>query len=473
MWQLDGETRSVENLLREERTKFLPDPSGTIEAATAVEEELNPRLERLATWCQAAEEAAQRLSEVSAEREALTRAGVALEEAAAEASGISEKLSSLTGLATQYEAEEEALLFERADARVAYEEARRRLETLLDGDKDPDELSCAHQRALALPGMLRDLRALSDGLARRKQELKDNQEALSLAISKHESAEREADSHRNERDRAREREGATRNVAARLARDTNELRRTRAGLERGRTDLVRAEEALGEAQKSADDLATAYQEAERLYLEQVRAESGLQAAVMAHPGEPCPVCEREIPEGFRGPSEGDVEREERLLRDAREVMERSRNELDQAMGQVRIYEERAANLRAAQKRLADEEEEAWEGLRQDVGELLEWGALLEATNPEEVDAEEVTLQVRRELEEAEAAFVEASRGESEARGKRERIAGEVSGTEERIQEERRRLERGERECYAALASLPAFAAVRPEAWGEGLRALSE
>lgn len=457
------EEHAEENGLLEERTRFMPDPAGTIEESARLEGELAPRLENLRASYRVAEDAAERLSRISSERESLARRGGDLEGAADRASGVAEGLSSLLGLAEAYEGEEETLLSGREEARAAHEEAGREREQLLDGGIGPDELLAALYRARALPGKLEELRALGDGVERGEAGLGGTRGDLAVAISEHESAANIVSSRRGQRDGARRKEGEIRDAAGRLERNVADLGRTRKDLEAVEENLGRALAALERASEGAKERDADHRGAEGRYLDHVRSESGLKVAALAHPGEPCPVCERELPEGFSGPSEGEVEREERLLEDAREDLGRLRRELDETRGEVRTYEERVSRLDADRERLSREADAARAELGRSADELVGLGALSEAgvADPENLEPEGIALEARRALEAVEAALEEASRIEGEARLERERLAGEVGLTEERMRQDRELLERGVDGFLAEIGSLPPFVAVRP------------
>lgn len=469
------EERAEENGLLEERARFMPDPAGTIEESSGIEGELAPRLEKLGAWCRLAEDAAEKISRISSERAALLRAGEGLGGAVDRAAGAAGRLSSLLGLVEGFEGEEEILLLGREEAQAAYEEACRERERFLDGGIGPDELSAALQRSRALPEKLGELRGLGDGIKREEEKLEGVRLAFAAAASEHESAAEVAALRRGQRDEARRKEGEIRDAAGRLGRNARDLALTRKDLGGVEASLERACAALERAKEEAKEREADHSGAEGRHIDCVRAESGLRVAALAHPGEPCPVCERELPEGFSGPSRGEIEREERLLGDARENLTRLRGKLDEARGEARTYEERVSRLDDDRRRLTREAYAARTKLGRNADEIVGLGALPEAgvSDPEDLEPEEIALEARLALEVVEAALEEASRTEGEARLERERLAGEAGQTEERVRENRRRHQRGVGRFLEDLGSLPPFAVVPLGLPAAALRSLTE
>ncbi|MDP9440118.1 MAG: hypothetical protein M3P49_15490, partial [Actinomycetota bacterium] len=267
-----------------------------------------------------------------------------------------------------------------------------------------------------------------------------------------------------------------RGALGRLERSAQDLERACEDLEGVGASMQRARSALERAREEAKDRDADHRRAEGRYLEHVRSESGLKVAALAHPGEPCPVCERELPEGFSGPPEGQVEREERLLEAARKDLDRLRRELEDARGEVSACEERVSGFESDRERLALAADAARIGLGESADELAGLGAVPEepgAVDPEDLEPEGIALEARRALEAAEEAFEEASRTEGEARFERERLADRVGLIEGRVREDRESLERGVNDFLEELRSLPPFAAVRPDVPAEAPREPTE
>ena len=210
-------------------------------------------------------------------------------------------------------------------------------------------------------------------------------------------------------------------------------------------ELPGAREHEARARREAED-ANTKREAAR------RGESAAHAARGLHPGDPCPVCRRELPDGWNPPAETDLGASERLA----ETAEHAANEAARAVtgieGELRSVRKQAtaaeSGVSAAERRLA----EATRDLADAAG--LEPGAGLPGRDvllaPFAAREENARAALQDHARAAERLGTEASRRDTEAQ-----VARRDAGNAERTAETSRRAAAGRLdELGGALRDIP-------------------
>ncbi len=238
---------------------------------------------------------------------------------------------------------------------------------------------------------------------------------------------------------------AERQIEAKRAADTlKSAERLLKELQAARTEEVKAANKAGkvktELAQAKDALAAAEAEAKKAEGKHEEAESATRAAAQKHAahhasegltsGEPCPVCERALPEGWKAPRAPAVEAAQKKLEKARADLDKAREKVATARSRAEATDEKAAEANAE---VAERRAGALEAAKA-------LSALLSGVSP--VGGDMAILAVALAASEAEArALEEAEAHAQKTRDIVTRAKAELDGAKKRLKERRDALDK--------------------------------
>jgi len=336
------------------RGRFRPDPAGDAAAAEARLAEVVPERERLTLAAETAVAAAERGRRHAAEAEQARAEADRLEARGAA------RPHDLRALARRAEELGDALETARETAYAAAEEraaADDEHAAALEAGTDAATLA----RHLGVLATVRDALGRRTGaterLAAAEAELSAARAAASEATAALETATRALEAHD-----AALREATERATAAAAARDgasaAAEALRAASDAEAGgrealaaaEADVLAAEARLAEARDTSARARAAHDQAQSAREAVIRRDAAAHAAADCAPGDPCPVCARELPDGFAPPAVPDLDAAADALRAAADRLGRATEAEQSAAVETRS---RADQRDAARARLAD------------------------------------------------------------------------------------------------------------------------
>ena len=322
----------VEAGLRDRRAKLLPDPA-------AAEREAEERQSLAASQRDAARSARQKVAScrerarAAAERKKLLE-GLLARAAEGKVEGAAE---TLRGLAAR-DAEMEAALAENdtslAHKRGEEEELSAQIEEAEQKGAGPASLATAKNGlsllSAELPLLADDAAGIEKETAALAKETADLQKLDGMLAS---FAQAEADA---KQAHAGAKQAAT-HAAETLQTARQKLKELRSAqgeegkagkkAEKARADLDKANEQLAEAESDSAKVTAKLTEAESASRAAAQKHAAAHAAAGAKPGDPCPVCERPLPDGFAAPRAPAAETAQKKLEKARADAEKAREKL--------------------------------------------------------------------------------------------------------------------------------------------------
>ena len=295
----------LEHLVRE-RQALLPDPPATAEQAAAQLASATARGNDLTQARQAARAAAGRRDHLLERQATLDRHAQRLHEA--RVPGAADQLNALLDLDETITAQ----LDELGQAIVAAEADEQRLGTLVqvaeDDGRGPTDLAKAIATIESARDQLPDIeaeqtrideeaRVLADELTR----VEEHTSAVDQAVAVAENAEAAATAARVAADSARKVLSEHRSALGTARTALQNLRRAEVELTEVRAQAARADETIRQAWEQVEQARRRRDTADLAHQAAVRADAAAQAAHGCEPGDPCPVCHRELPAGFTAP----------------------------------------------------------------------------------------------------------------------------------------------------------------------------
>jgi exonuclease SbcC len=322
----------VEAGLRERRARLLPDPA-------AAERDAEQRISAAATQRDAARSAREKVASARERARAATDRKRLLENLLSRAAegrvqGASETLRALA----EKDAEIEAALA-RSEAALAHkrgeeEELAATIEEAEQKGAGPVALANAKNGLALLSAELPLLAEDAAGIEKEEAALAKETAALEQAtgmLATFTTAESEAKAAHAEAKAAAARAAETLQTARGLLKELraaqNDEARTAKKVEKARADLDKAKEQLGEGESEAKKAEEKLAEADKAARAAAQKHAAAHLAAGSKPGEPCPVCERPLPDGFAPPRAPAAETAQKKLEKARGDAEKAREKL--------------------------------------------------------------------------------------------------------------------------------------------------
>jgi len=441
--------------LREARARLLPDPTAEAEAARAEVGDAGKLAGGLDAALRELRQARAETKEAELRATELQRLGDGL--AGAAQGDAADHLRHLRELEKELDREASELEGEIGSIEERETGEQKKLDDATAEGRGAAELATAEARVGGLIDELPRLRERERELERREKDQAEAADKLAELRRKLEKLEAE-----------KQRTAEATEAAERTATEATEtLRTTTDALARVReaeqqaADLRRKEEeAKGELEDArrrvaeAEAAATAAKEAvaaEEQRLENARrADAAVHAAAGCAPGDPCPVCRRDLPENFEPPRSDELDAVEKAAAEAREKLEKARGEHDRHR---RDADRKEAALGAVREQRRSTEK-TFEERRADLAETLPEADL---GRPDE----ELLEPLRKAVGDAEKARKEASEKADEAAGAHRQAENELHRLEsagekdrESLETARAELEASRRRIVEAVAGLP-------------------
>jgi exonuclease SbcC len=337
--------------LRNERSRLLPDPAATVADAAERAKAARRRLDDL-------KQLQRRLAELEKEAAEAERSGQDAKRLADELTeprftGIAELLHGLAETAGELARQREALDEKRrgaADELQAKETRLREAGNAGEGLADLTQAASILERlAEEFPGFAEEL----DSRAQQQTELEKESEQLGEFEQQAQRLEQQAEAAETQSRRRHELEAdaheavRTAHTGLATARDAqaalHKAEKAVTSQQRALTMLVKTQEDAERASRDADAvLDTARAELDVLR----RTEAAAHAAHDLHPGDPCPVCQRELPAQFAPPKAPSLEAAEQAASEAEKTANRARTRAARAQADVDGVREHLDELRS-------------------------------------------------------------------------------------------------------------------------------
>lgn len=423
--------------LKQRRAAFPANPAAAVEAAVRAQEESAAAAEYLAQLQGIAEghEEARAEAEKAAEaaRQAVVRLGPDT------APKLSRRIEELLARANEFEAERQTVEAEMALVRGQLSELHRQREKAIADGQDIAQLASTYS---TLARIVEELPAISDTVDRLREyelHIAELADQLSPLCEQAELARREAETTadaaegartaRRSADEAMQRAdvllGSVRMVAV-LAHEADDA------VAAARTKDDTARKQFEDAERRREDALPRHRAAQSVLEHLRRQHAAAHAAQGVGPGEPCPVCTRELPYDFSPPAEPAMEAAVAEAGRKQQQLNKAHGDVSRAKQAVEEADERLTDAIAEQARRQAEVAQAVDELARHLQVSMEQLEL-------DADNEAVLAKVReaaRQAEQAELTTAEASRAA-------EKIARESEEAErqltQRLENERRRL----------------------------------
>jgi DNA repair protein SbcC/Rad50 len=309
------------------RGRFRPDPAVDAAGAEARLAELVPERERLALAAETTVAAAERGRRHAAEAEQARAEADRLEDrSAARAPDLRALARRAEGLGAELEAARESA-YAAAEERAAADDEHA---AALEAGTDAATLA-RHQGALAtVRDALGRRTGATDRLAAAESELRAARAAAGEASAALEAATRELEAHDAALRDATERTAAAAAARVGAAAAADALRAAsdaeaaaREALAGAEADLLAAEARLADARDTSARARAAHDQAQSAREAVIRRDAAAHAAAGCAPGDPCPVCARELPDGFAPPAAADLHAAAGAVRAAADELSRA------------------------------------------------------------------------------------------------------------------------------------------------------
>lgn len=229
-----------------------------------------------------------------------------------------------------------------------------------------------------------------------------------------------------------------------------------------KTELAQAKEALAAAEADAKKSEGKHEEAESATRAAAQKHAAHHASEGLKSGEPCPVCERALPEGWKAPRAPAVEAAQKKLEKARADLDKAREKVATARSRAEATDEKAAEANAE---VAERRAGALEAAKA-------LSALLSGVSP--VGGDMAILAVALAANEAEArALAEAEAHAQKTRDIVTRAKAELDGAKKRLKERRDALEKSKTTLAVRRKRLDDTASKLPKDLRPGVAAASE
>ena len=321
----------------------------------------------------------------------------------------------------------------------------------LAGFESRDALTVATSRLAdaveAFPADLERLEQLQSELGQLRAQVPEKEvpSTLVTALAEAEATSKEA---RRHLDDARTRADRARGVFESLTEARSKAVRAAAASEAATTRVGELEQATNASQAAVDRAEQGAQGA-RLRYEKAQRENAVAAIAQGHgPGDDCPVCSRELPDGFEAPDSSDLQSAAEAVASADGALTAARSDADEA----RQNHARALEGESAASKSAEEAVKAVAGWEQRVGEFgadPTCGDVEDAVAPltETLAANEA--EVERALSNEQQARQELATAEVELQTANARYTEQLNSAERALADSAKRLDT-HRDVVAAL-----------------------